>query len=73
MNSKLGSQNKANSLELNGETIAELEMLVGFDDNLVSEATGSPTGCAACSRRSTRAWRGRSAAHQVVEVAGVHS
>ena len=46
------------SVDLDDETIAELQMIVGFDDDLAGEATRISTASAACSPRSTRPWNG---------------
>ncbi len=42
------------SIELDDETVAELEMIVGFDETWPARSPASATGCAACSPRSTR-------------------
>ena len=48
------------SVELEDETIAELEMIVGFDDDLISGAARISNRLA-CSPRSTRTWSASSA------------
>ncbi len=46
------------SVDLDDETIAELQMIVGFDDDLAAKRPACPTGCVACSHRSTHTWNG---------------
>lgn len=46
------------SVDLQDETIAELGMIVGFDNDLAGEATARATGFGAYSRRSTHRQNG---------------
>ncbi|GAA0506544.1 hypothetical protein Ade02nite_95430 [Paractinoplanes deccanensis] len=48
-------------IDAGDDTLAELEMLVGYDDDLAGESRASLTGSADCSPRSTHHWNACSA------------
>lgn len=49
------------SIQLADESVAELSMLCGFDDDILQQMTVPVTASAACSPRSTLRWSGLSA------------